>query len=113
MRFLFLAFISLLPLYGEEAAPLATRPLPRLQVLPLPHAMASFQTAGRELTTAHFAPADPRPFWYPILTAHGISLTRMGHPYEPVSHSHHNSVWIAHQEVNGLASWLLVIDLES
>ena len=34
-----------------------------------------------------------------------ISLTRMGHPHDPQSHSHHNSVWISHNSVNGISFW--------
>ena len=29
----------------------------------------------------------------------------MGHPHDPVGHSHHNSVWISHENVNGESFW--------
>jgi hypothetical protein len=29
----------------------------------------------------------------------------MGHPHDPQSHSHHNSVWISHFDVNGTDFW--------
>jgi len=29
----------------------------------------------------------------------------MGHPHDPVTHSHHNSVWMSHQFVNGVNFW--------
>jgi len=29
----------------------------------------------------------------------------MGHPHDPVTHSHHNSVWISHNDVNGTSFW--------
>jgi hypothetical protein len=29
----------------------------------------------------------------------------MGHPHDPESHSHHNSVWISHFDVNGTDFW--------
>lgn len=29
----------------------------------------------------------------------------MGHPHDPESHSHHNSVWISHKDVNGTDFW--------
>jgi hypothetical protein len=29
----------------------------------------------------------------------------MGHPHDPVTHSHHNSLWLAHHEVNGVSFW--------
>ena len=35
----------------------------------------------------------------------GRSLTRMGHPHDPVTHSHHNSVWVSHHDVNGESFW--------
>ena len=95
------ALFAASPLPAGEAAP----PVPRMQVLPLPQAISSFQLEGRELTAVHSGPADLRPFWYPILTSKGASLTRMGHPLDPVSHSHHNSVWIAHNDVNGIDFW--------
>jgi hypothetical protein len=29
----------------------------------------------------------------------------MGHPRDPEGHSHHNSVWVAHNSVNGVSFW--------
>jgi hypothetical protein len=29
----------------------------------------------------------------------------MGHPHDPHGHSHHNSVWISHNDLNGLDFW--------
>jgi len=29
----------------------------------------------------------------------------MGHPHDPESHSHHNSVWISHNDVDGTSFW--------
>jgi len=29
----------------------------------------------------------------------------MGHPHDPESHSHHNSVWISHNDVDGVSFW--------
>jgi hypothetical protein len=46
-----------------------------------------------------------RVFCYPIMTTHGVSLTRMGHPHDPHGHSHHNSVWLSHTNVNGVNFW--------
>lgn len=84
---------------------LAPRPVPRVQVLPQPHDEASFQLDGKELTRYHFAPELRRPFLYPVVGPSGRSLTRMGHPHDPESHSHHNSVWISHNAVDGLTFW--------
>ena len=81
------------------------KPVPRVQAVPLPHHVTSFQLDGRELTALHFDPQDLRPFWYPIRSSRDASLTRMGHPHDPLTHSHHNSVWIGHSLVNDLDFW--------
>jgi len=97
---------------GESPLPDA-KPVPYVQVIPLPHHQASFQYLGRELTRYHFGPAvkQPfgpslkRPFLYPVTGPAGRSLTRMGHPHDPVGHGHHNSVWISHNDVAGVDFW--------
>jgi hypothetical protein len=81
------------------------KPVPRAQAIPLPHHQVSLQRDGVELTRLHFDPADLRPFVYPVLGDTGRSLTRMGHPHDPVTHSHHNSVWVSHNDVNGVSFW--------
>jgi len=89
------------------AEPEATKamPVPAVQVIPLPHDEASFQHLGRELTRYHFGSSQQRPFCYPMLGPDGRSLTRMGHPRDPITHTHHNSVWISHQNVAGVDFW--------
>jgi hypothetical protein len=87
------------------SAQFAPKPVPRMQALPLPHHEISFQRHGEELTRFHFDPADKRPFLHPLNGPSGRSLTRMGHPHDPVTHSHHNSLWLSHQNVNGLNLW--------
>jgi len=81
------------------------KPVPRMQAIPLPQDQVSFEYDHRELTRFYFAPSQQRPFLYPINGPSGISLTRMGHPHDPVTHSHHNSVWISHADVNGISFW--------
>jgi len=81
------------------------KPVPALQALPMPHQQASLQNDGVELARYHFDPDDRRPFWYPIQSSAGRSLTRMGHPHDPVTHSHHNGVWISHHDVDGIDFW--------
>lgn len=76
-----------------------------MQVIPLPHEEASFQRDGEEIARFHFAPDQKRPFVYPVIGPSGRSLTRMGHPHDPVTHSHHNSVWFSHQFVGGTDFW--------
>lgn len=81
------------------------KPVPQVEVMPLPDDQASFQHLGRELTRQHFGPSLRRPFCYPVQGPGDRSLTRMGHPRDPFSHSHHNSVWISHNDVAGVDFW--------
>lgn len=102
--------MRLAPLLLLAALPAAAqlpsaKPVPRMQAVPLPHHITSFQLDGRELTACHFDPADLRPFWHPVRASAEPSLTRMGHPHDPHGHSHHNSVWVAHNALNGLDFW--------
>jgi hypothetical protein len=83
----------------------APEPVPLMQALPLPDEQISFQRDGTELTRYYFSPDLRRPFLYPIIGPAGRSLTRMGHPHDPESHSHHNSIWISHAEVDGISFW--------
>jgi len=76
-----------------------------MQVIPMPYDQASFQRRAVELTRYHFGPGLHRPFWFPVIGPSGRSLTHMGHPHDPESHSHHNSVWISHNDVNGISFW--------
>ncbi|MDA1273439.1 MAG: PmoA family protein [Verrucomicrobia bacterium] len=91
-------------LAGEAVAPDA-KPVPTAQAIPLPHHEVSFQRNGVELARFHYDPDDLRPFVFPINGPSGRSLTRMGHPHDPVTHSHHNSAWISHNDVNGVSFW--------
>jgi hypothetical protein len=92
-------------LLGTEIELPDAKPVPRAQAIPLPHHEISLQRDGVELTRLHFDPADLRPFAYPVVGPSGRSLTRMGHPHDPVTHSHHNSFWISHHDVNGISFW--------
>lgn len=76
-----------------------------MQVIPLPYDQASFQRNGVELTRYHFGQGLHRPFLFPIIGPSGRSLTRMGHPHDPETHNHHNSIWISHNDVNGISFW--------
>jgi len=84
--------------FAEEPLPSA-KPVPRMQVIPLPRGEASIQSEGRELTRYVFDSSLKRPFLYPVIGPSGRSLTRMGHPRDANGHSHHNSVWISHHLV--------------
>lgn len=83
----------------------AAKPVPRVQVTPQPYDQASVQLDGVEFTRYHFGPALKRSFLFPLIGPSGRSVTRMGHPRDPNGHSHHNSVWIAHNDVNGVDFW--------
>ncbi len=88
---------------GQEAPEL--KPVPRLQIVPMPYDQASFQRDGVEITRYHFGVGLHRPFLFPVIGPAGRSLTRMGHPRDPESHSHHNSVWMSHVDVGGVDFW--------
>jgi hypothetical protein len=92
---------------GREvtAQTIESKPVPGMQVLPLPYNQATFELQGKELTRYHYGPELKRPFLYPINGPSGRSLTRMGHPQAPASHIHHNSVWVSHNDVNGDVFW--------
>ncbi len=109
---------------GAETTLPDARAVPNMQVLPQPYDQASFEHLGRELTRYHFGPQLRRPFWYPIVGPAGRSLTRMNMPSDPArsvtpsrqprdpnrpgdprGHSHQNSVWISHKNVDGIDFW--------
>ncbi|MEZ5385457.1 MAG: PmoA family protein [Prosthecobacter sp.] len=102
MRILVLFWMSAVVVSAQLPS---AKPIPHMQALPLPHHITSFQLDGRELTAMHFDPLDMRPFCYPIRASRDVSLTRMGHPHDPLGHSHHNSVWVTHNMVNDLDFW--------
>src|SRR5437762_3128659 len=95
-------FISLLIAPALLADP---KTVPALQTVPQAYEQTSFQREGVEIARYHFGTALRRPFIFPIMGPSGLSLTRMGHPHDPESHSHHNSVWISHNSVNGVSFW--------
>jgi hypothetical protein len=99
-----LFLLALWPLAAAYAGA-EPRPVPRLQAVPQPYHQISFQRDGREITRLHLGPELRRPFLFPILGPSGRALTRMGHPQDPEGHSHHNSVWIAHHDVQGVDFW--------
>lgn len=90
---------------GTQKEQFKPKPVPRLQVIPMPYDQASFQREGLEITRYHFGAGLNRPFLYPLIGPAGRSLTRMGHPHDPQSHSHHNSLWISHHDIDGVDFW--------
>ena len=93
------SLLLILPLTAQAQSKSA----PRMQAVPQPYDQISFQHDGIEIARYHFGASLKRPFVFPLIGPSGRSLTRIGHPHDPVSHSHHNSVWIAHHDVNGVA----------
>jgi hypothetical protein len=94
---------------GGDAAPVPAlanpKPVPRMQAVPQPYDQVAFRRAGAEIARYHFGRGLRRPFVFPVIGPVGRSLTRMGHPHDPVTHSHHNSVWVSHHDVNGVNFW--------
>ena len=81
------------------------KPAPAVQATPLPDHQVALEHDGKEITRLHFAPSLKRPFLFPVNGPSGKTLTRMGHPQDPVGHSHHNSVWLSHAKVNDVDFW--------
>ncbi|MEM7235739.1 MAG: DUF6807 family protein [Planctomycetota bacterium] len=52
-----------------------------------------------------FGPTVLRPYVFPFVGPGGTELTRINHPLDPVSHSHHRSIWVGHRNVNGIDFW--------
>jgi hypothetical protein len=97
--------MRLLLLFATAALAAEPKPVPHMQVIPLPGAAVSLQRDGVELAQFHFAKDQRRPLVFPVNGPSGRSLTRMGHPHDPETHSHHNSVWFSHQFVDGVNFW--------
>jgi hypothetical protein len=77
---------------------------PRCRIVPHAGHQTAFELAGKEAVRWNF-PADyPRPFFHPFRGPSGATLTRVGHPGAP-DHDHHQSIWFAHNSVNGSNFW--------
>ena len=100
-----LRILPALLLFSIAAIAAEPKPVPRMQAIPQPRDEVSFQREGEEIARFHFAQDQRRPFVFPIIGPGGRSLTRMGHPHDPITHSHHNSVWFSHQFVGGADFW--------
>ena len=65
---------------------------------------------GQLFTEYRFGPDAPKPFFHPILSSDGTSLTRafpmQSVPGEEQDHPHHRSLWFAHGSVNKVDFWL-------
>ena len=61
MRCCLSVLMTVVPLYAGDLPVPPSLPVPKVQVLPLPHAVFFFHLEGKELTAVHSDPADPRP----------------------------------------------------
>lgn len=86
-------------------AAVAQAQIPRMQAVPLPYDEISFRRDGKELTRLHYSARMDRPFLYPVYSAKGDEMTRIGHPHDPHGHRHHYSLWFAATPVSGQNFW--------
>lgn len=98
-------FLATLFLSSGAFPQLYLKPVPRVQAVPQPYDQVSFQRDGQEIARYHFSPELNRPFVFPVIGPSGSSLTRMGHPGDPHSHSHHYSVWLSFGKISGVDFW--------
>lgn len=96
--------LTALQIAGQLDLPDA-KPVPRMQVIPLPRGEASILHDGQEISRYYFGKDLYRPFLFPLIGPSGKSLTRIGHPRDPNGHSHHNSAWISHHDIGGVGFW--------
>jgi hypothetical protein len=87
------------------AAPPAASGFPRAIILPQPDEQLSFQVDGHEWLRYHYGERTPKPYFYPVMGPAGAPVTRLTHPHDPVTHAHHLSLWIGHQNVAGSNFW--------
>jgi len=100
------ACLALLLLVAFPAGQAASETvLPRVQAVPLPDKQVSFEIDGLEVARCHYGPSAPKPYVFPLIGPAGRRLTRLTHPHDPEGHGHHRSIWIAHQDVNGVNFW--------
>ncbi len=101
---LWLCPLAVSSIQAQTARP-EPKPVSRMQAVPQPDYQVSFQRDGVEIARYHFGPTLNRPFVFPLIGPAGRSVTRLGHPHDPEGHSHHNSLWISHNDVNGVNFW--------
>ena len=78
---------------------------PRVQAVPLPKQECAFEIDGLEVTRYHYGVEAPKPYLFPVRGPAGRRLTGMAHPYDPIGHRHHRSIWVGHRDVNGVNFW--------
>ncbi|HEY6166610.1 MAG TPA: PmoA family protein [Verrucomicrobiae bacterium] len=105
LLFLLVALFSHAIADAQSPPPFQPKPIPRLLLVPQPYDQISFQRDGQEIARYHCGTNLNRPFVFPLIGPSGVSLSRLGHPRDPQTHSHHNSFWVAHHDVNGTTFW--------
>lgn len=98
-----LVLLLLMASFAGQAA--SETVFPRVQAVPLPNQQVSFEIDGLEVARFHYGPSAPKPYVFPLIGPAGRRLTRLTHPHDPEGHRHHRSIWIAHQDVNGVNFW--------
>ncbi len=88
-----------LVLVSVAAARTQADAIPDCRIVPLPDQQVKLLVGEEERLRWHFSEEYPRPFFYPLRGRSGDPLTRVGHPGAAGSHSHHRSIWFAHQKV--------------
>lgn len=78
--------------------------LPRCELVPLTGNQVSFRIDGVEKTRWHYGDDSRRPYFFPMNSPRGATLTRIGHPGAS-NHDHHRSVWFAHHSLLGIDFW--------
>lgn len=86
-------------------APCAVSPFPAVEAVPLPAWQVAFEVHGEAAAAYHYNPLYRRPYVFPFIGPSGKRLTRMTHPHDPHGHGHHTSIWVSHQNVNGINFW--------
>lgn len=78
----------------------------RMQLIPQPGGRLDVEEDGRLVTRYHYHADEPKPYFFPLVGPAGRGLTRLGHPHDPgETHSHHHSLWVGFQKVNGENFW--------
>ncbi|HTI49877.1 MAG TPA: PmoA family protein [Planctomycetaceae bacterium] len=58
---------------------------------------------GKEFTTYNTAKTQPKPYFWPVVTADGANIVRSLE--KPEDHPHHKGIWCSIDEVNGIKFW--------
>jgi hypothetical protein len=102
-------------IFDEAGRGTPVRWFPQMQLLPQwPVDGVVHFFDGKDLVTSYrigpaltnLNPAMRRPFFFPVNGPDGIALTEFGKPHDPTgSHAHHYSLWITHNNVDGIDFW--------